>query len=62
METTKPASMEARRDRTGGIVRDRLDVLMAEMRREDVPPRLLELAEELQAAIDAKMKDAPSGF
>ncbi len=53
--------MEARRDRTGGIVRDRLDVLMAEMRREDVPPRLLELAEELQAAIDAKMKDVPSG-
>lgn len=61
MEKTKPASMEARRDRTGGIVRDRLDVLMAEMRREDVPPRLLELAEELQAAIDAKMKDVPSG-
>lgn len=53
--------MEARRDRTGGIVRDRLDVLMAEMRREDVPARLLELAEELQAAIDAKTKDPKSG-
>lgn len=61
MEITKPTSMEARRDRTGGIVRDKLDILMAEMRREEVPPHLLQLAEELQAAIDARRAQADTG-
>jgi hypothetical protein len=46
--------METRRDRTGGIVRDKLDLLMDEMRRQSVPPHLITLAEELQAALDEK--------
>jgi len=54
MEDTAIRSMEARRDRTGGIVRDKLDLLMEEMRRQAVPPHLIKLAEELQAAIDEK--------
>jgi len=54
MEETTIRSMEARRDRTGGIVRDKLDILMEEMRRQAVPPHLIKLAEELQAAIDDK--------
>lgn len=48
-------SMQARRDRTGGIVRDKLDLLMAELEREQVPAHLIELAKDLQAAIDGKM-------
>lgn len=54
MEKPKLASMEARRDRTGGIVRDKLDFLMEEMRREAVPPHLIKLAQDLQAALDDK--------
>ena len=54
MEDTPIRSIEARRDRTGGIVRDKLDLLMEEMRRQAVPPHLIKLAEELQAAIDEK--------
>lgn len=61
MEKTKLTSMEARRDRTGGIVRDKLDILMAETRREDVPPRLVKLAEELQSALDARKAKDDSG-
>ncbi|MFN7126236.1 MAG: hypothetical protein ACK4M8_10165 [Allorhizobium sp.] len=61
MEDTKRPSMEARRDRTGGIVRDKLDVLMDETRREEVPPRLIELAEELQSAIDEKRSSTETG-
>lgn len=48
-------SMQGRRDRTGGIVRDELDLLMAELEREKVPTRLVELAKDLQAAMDDKM-------
>jgi hypothetical protein len=55
MEETKQTSMEARRDRVGGIVRDKLDLLMDETRKEPVPEHLNKLAEELQSAIDAKM-------
>ena len=54
MEKAKLTSIEARRDRTGGIVRDKLDVLMEEMRREAVPPHMINLALELQAALDGK--------
>lgn len=61
MEETKLISMEARRDRTGGIVRDKLDILLAEMRRQAVPPHLLQLAEELQAVIDARRAEADTG-
>jgi septum formation topological specificity factor MinE len=57
MEEPKNTSMEARRDRTGGIVRDKLDILMAEMRREQIPPHLIQLAEDLQSAIDARQAD-----
>ncbi|NBB48289.1 hypothetical protein GVN24_08425 [Rhizobium sp. CRIBSB] len=48
-------SMQGRRGRTGGIVRDKLDLLMAELEREKVPTRLVELAKDLQAAMDDKM-------
>ncbi len=54
MEEPKISSPEARRDRTGGIVRDKLDLLMDEMRREAVPVHLIALAEELQSALDEK--------
>lgn len=60
MEDPKNTSMEARRDRTGGIVRDKLDILMAEMRREQIPPHLIQLAEDLQSAIDARKADGDS--
>ncbi|MBX9468506.1 MAG: hypothetical protein ACK4UW_13440 [Rhizobium rhizophilum] len=55
MEKSKLTSMEARRDRTGGIVRDKLDVLMEEMHREAVPPHLTKLAQDLQSALDEKV-------
>ena len=55
MEETTQTFIEARRDRTGGIVRDKLDLLMDEVRKEPVPAHLKKLAEELQSAIDAKM-------
>lgn len=58
MEKPKFTSIEARRDRTGGIVRDKLDVLLEEMRREAVPPHLVKLALELQAALDEKQARA----
>lgn len=61
MEDSKHISMEGRRDRTGGIVRDTLDILMAEMRREDVPPHLMELAKELQVALDQKQACTENG-
>lgn len=54
MKNTNRNSGEVRRDRTGGIVRDKLDLLMDETRREAVPQRLVTLAEKLQAAIDEK--------
>jgi Mor family transcriptional regulator len=59
METSKRKSGEARRDRTGGIVRDKLDLLMDDTRREAVPSHLTRLAEELQAAIDDKTARNP---
>ncbi len=50
-----PASSNpVRRDRTGGIVRDKLDLLMVELAREQVPQRLLDLAQDLQTALDEK--------
>jgi hypothetical protein len=54
MSVTAASSMPGRRDRTGGIVRDKLDLLMAELTREQVPQHLLDLAGDLQAALDAK--------
>ncbi|MBC2772709.1 hypothetical protein H6M51_07530 [Rhizobium sp. AQ_MP] len=54
MEELKSLSQDTRRDRTGGLVRDKLDLLMAEMRREEVPMHLIRLAEELQTALDEK--------
>ncbi|QGG92306.1 hypothetical protein GH983_18330 [Agrobacterium sp. MA01] len=54
MEEQKTSSPETRRDRTGGIVRDKLDLLMHETRREAVPGHLIALAEELQSALDEK--------
>ncbi|MFL0690735.1 MAG: hypothetical protein ACJLUP_00930 [Agrobacterium tumefaciens] len=54
MEELKILSPETRRDRTGGIVRDKLDLLMDEMRREAVPAHLIALAEDLQSALDEK--------
>ncbi len=61
MEDIRHISMEARRDRIGGMVRDKLDILLAEMRREAVPPRLIELAEELQSALDEKSSGKKAG-
>lgn len=58
MEELKASQPETRRDRTGGIVRDKLDLMMAEMRREDVPSHLITLAEELQSALDEKIAAA----
>lgn len=54
MKNSNRNSAEVRRDRTGGIVRDKLDLLMDETRREAVPQRLVTLAEQLQTAIDEK--------
>ncbi len=54
MAKSEAMSMQGRRDRTGGIVRDKLDLLMAELLREKVPTRLIERAKDLQAAIDDK--------
>jgi hypothetical protein len=54
MERANSLSLEARRDRTGGIVRDKLDILMAEMLREEVPAHLIKLAEDLQTALNEK--------
>ena len=61
MEKSKPTSMEARRDRTGGIVRDKLDFLMEEMRREAVPGHLVKLAQELQVALEEKTASVETG-
>ncbi|MDQ0420574.1 hypothetical protein J2045_001598 [Peteryoungia aggregata LMG 23059] len=55
MAKSEAMSMQGRRDRTGGIVRDKLDLLMAELEREKAPTRLVELAKDLQAAMDDKM-------
>jgi hypothetical protein len=54
MKNTKRNSAEVRRDRTGGIVRDKLDLLMDQTQREAVPEHLVTLAEKLQAAVDEK--------
>lgn len=48
------ASGAGRRHRAGGIVREKLDLLMSEQERELVPDRLIELAKELQSAIEQK--------
>ncbi|MDH4441784.1 MAG: hypothetical protein QE284_15520 [Rhizobium sp.] len=53
---SKPSarSLPGRRDRTGGVVRDKLDLLMAALAREQVPQHLMTLAQELQTALDEK--------
>jgi hypothetical protein len=58
MAKSEAMSMQGRRDRTGGIVRDKLDLLMAELEREQAPVHLIEMAKDLQAAIDRKMAAA----
>jgi hypothetical protein len=58
MDNKNISLQEPRRDRTGGIVRDKLDLLMMEMRKEDVPSHLIKLAEELQSALDEKTESA----
>jgi hypothetical protein len=58
MAEAKPGSSKRRRDNTHSVVADSLDKLLSETRLEQVPPRLVELAEDLQAAIDAKAKGA----
>jgi hypothetical protein len=55
MSQSGAGSMSGRRDRTGGIVRDKLDLLMSELAREQVPQRLIDLAQDLQAALDEKI-------
>lgn len=55
MSESAASSMSGRRDRTGGIVRDKLDLLMSELAREQVPRRLIDLAQDLQAALDEKL-------
>lgn len=54
MAKTAGASGTGRRNRTGGIVREKLDLLMSEQTREQVPVRLIELAQQLQSAIEQK--------
>lgn len=54
MSDKAASSIPGRRDRTGGIVRDRLDLLMAELEREQVPQRLIDLAQDVQKALDEK--------
>lgn len=55
------ASGAGRRNRTGGIVREKLDLLMSEQLREQVPDRLIDLARELQSAIEKKSADEKDG-
>jgi hypothetical protein len=55
MSQSAVSSMSGRRDRTGGIVRDKLDLLMSELAREQVPQRLIDVAQDLQAALDEKL-------
>jgi hypothetical protein len=47
-------SILGRRDRTGGIVRDKLDLLMHQVATEEVPARLIESAQDLQSALNEK--------
>ncbi|CAH0338448.1 hypothetical protein [Rhizobium sp. CECT 9324] len=54
MEKTAGASGKGRRHRAGGLVREKLDLLMEEHTREHVPTNLIKLALELQAAIEEK--------
>lgn len=54
MKEAKPASTKGRRDKTHSVVANSLNQLMDETNREDVPSQLVELAQQLQAAIDAK--------
>ena len=49
------SSTPGRRERTGGVVRDKLDLLMAELEKEKVPQRLIDLAQDLQKALDEKL-------
>lgn len=53
MKEAKPASTKVRRENHGAVTNS-LDKLMAETTREEVPSQLVELAQQLQAAIDAK--------
>ncbi|RKE80193.1 hypothetical protein [Rhizobium sp. AG855] len=55
MSHTAASSIPGRRDRTGGVVRDKLDLLMAELEREKVPQRLIDMAQDLQKALDEKL-------
>jgi hypothetical protein len=55
MSQSGTSSTSGRRDRAGGIVRDKLDLLMSELAREQVPQRLIDLAQDLQAALDEKL-------
>ncbi len=54
MTQSAASSLPGRRDRTGGIVRDKLDLLMHQVGTEKVPARLVESAQNLQSALDAK--------
>ncbi|KQW28095.1 hypothetical protein ASE36_16765 [Rhizobium sp. Root274] len=54
MSQSAGSSIPGRRDRTGGIVRDKLDLLMIELEREKVPQNLVDLAQDLQKALDEK--------
>lgn len=54
MTQSAASSLPGRRDRTGGIVRDKLDLLMHQVATEKVPARLVESAQNLQSALDAK--------
>lgn len=52
MTQSAGSSILGRRDRTGGIVRDKLDLLMHQVATEEVPARLIESAENLQSALN----------
>jgi hypothetical protein len=54
MSQSAGSSIPGRRDRTGGIVRDKLDLLMTELAREKVPQNLIDLAQDLQNALNEK--------
>jgi hypothetical protein len=54
MSQSEAGATSGRRDRTGGVVRDKLDLLMNGLVQEQVPKRLIDLAKDLQAALDEK--------
>ena len=52
MAQSKTLASESSRSRKADVVQQKLDLLMNELKREDVPPHLRDLAQQLQDALD----------